>query len=95
MDPYNNLGAPYDPDPEDALPDNQETLNDNYVENAVNDVPENMLDNPEDEPHYYDSDRNPAPESAVGSQNVADKAAERDMEGDVSEDDPDVERRIG
>lgn len=135
MDPYNNVGAPYDPKPEDALPDNQETLNDDYAENAANDVPENMLDNPEDIPadeedqlkegildtmpgdtedavrrdlespnepknrendqRYYDSDRNPDLDAAISHQSVADKAAEREMEGDISEEDPEVERRIG
>lgn len=135
MDPHNNIGAPYDPDPDNQLPDNQQPLNEDYLDNAVNDVPENLLDNPEDipadeadqlreavkdtmpgdneaavrrgldspndpknsqdNPRYYDSDRNPDPDAAVGSQTIADAAAEREMEGDLSEDDPDVVQRIG
>lgn len=135
MDPYNNIGAPYDPDPDDALPDDQTTLNDDYAQNAASEVPREMLDNPEDipadeedqlreavkddmpgdnedalrrqrespnertisrdDPKYYDSDRNPDPDAAISHDSVADKAAAEEMKGDVSEDDPDFERRIG
>lgn len=50
MDPYNNVGAPYDPDPEDQLPDNQQPLNKDYLDDAAMDVSGEMLDDPEDIP---------------------------------------------
>lgn len=50
MQPNNSIGAPFDPDPDSQLPDDQTTLKDDYLDNAVADVPQGMLDNPEDIP---------------------------------------------
>lgn len=135
MDPHNTMGAPYDPDPADELPDNQEPLNEDYLDDAVSDVETDFYDDPEDvpaedrdqlregvmddmpgdteqalqrelhspnerrnsedDPRYYDSDRNPAPDAAVGHDSAADATAARDMAGDMAADDPDIEQRIG
>jgi hypothetical protein len=134
MDPHNPIGAPYDPDPDDALPDNQKPLTDDYVDDAVDDVERDLYDNPEDvpaedreqlregvldtmpgdmddahrdlqspnsprnradDPRAYDSDRNPDLDAAVGKRTSDEVLSEEEMLGDVSEDDPRVERRIG
>lgn len=50
MQTNNAMGAPFDPEPDEELPETQRPLNEDYLDSAVSDVPQGMLDNPEDIP---------------------------------------------